>query len=281
MTREIRSRRAGLSRVESRQQPLYSRLLGLQYVTPNGFLCFVFFEGAVALGILLALAELVSWWGVLVLPITVGLMVKLNDVVAGAVIQTPSVDSRASRASASAAHGTRASVSRTSAPAEDLPFFVDPAQSGTRITPAAVPAVRRAAVRPAAATTGGYAAYPTGGYAAYPAGGHGTGGSASGGYVPGGVAFDRHPGGPGMPDVGADTSVPLRAADMTPAVVRAGRMPAAPAQTPSASRGHQPPDVPDVSGPNGPPVAGHWDAPTEQLDSPLRWARQAASRRYQ
>src|SRR3954451_23323008 len=58
-------------------------MLGLQYLAPGGFLCFVFLEGAVALGILLALAELVSWWGVLVLPVTVAVMVKLNDVVAG------------------------------------------------------------------------------------------------------------------------------------------------------------------------------------------------------
>jgi hypothetical protein len=83
MTRVIRSRRAGLSREQVRQQPLYARMLGLQYLAPSGFLCFVFLEGAVALGILLALAELVSWWGVLVLPITVAGMVKLNDVVAG------------------------------------------------------------------------------------------------------------------------------------------------------------------------------------------------------
>jgi hypothetical protein len=83
MTRVIRSRRAGLSRDEVRQQPLYARMLGLQYLTPSGFLCFVFLEGAVALGILLALAELVSWWGVLVLPVTVAVMVKLNDVLAG------------------------------------------------------------------------------------------------------------------------------------------------------------------------------------------------------
>ena len=82
-----RSRRAGLSRDEAREQPLYARMLGLQYLAPGGFLCFVFLEGAVALGILLALAELVSWWGVLVLPLTVALMVKLNDVVAGALIQ--------------------------------------------------------------------------------------------------------------------------------------------------------------------------------------------------
>jgi hypothetical protein len=82
-----RSRRAGLSRDEVRQQPLYARMLGLQYLAPGGFLCFVFLEGAVALGILLALAELVSWWGVLVLPMMVAAMVKLNDVVAGLLIR--------------------------------------------------------------------------------------------------------------------------------------------------------------------------------------------------
>jgi hypothetical protein len=86
-----RSRRAGLSRAETLQQPLYARLLGLQYLAPGGFLCFVFLEGAVALGLLLALAELVSWWGVVVLPMVVAAMVKLNDVVAGALIRPASV----------------------------------------------------------------------------------------------------------------------------------------------------------------------------------------------
>jgi hypothetical protein len=80
-----RSRRAGET---YRDQPLYARTLGLRHVTPSGFLCFVFLEGAVALGFLLALAELVSWWGVLVLPITVAVMVKLNDVVAGALTKS-------------------------------------------------------------------------------------------------------------------------------------------------------------------------------------------------
>lgn len=79
MTRVIRSRRAG----PSLDQPMYARLLRLRHLAPSGFLCFVFLEGAIALGILLALAELVSWWGVLVLPALVALMVKLNDVVAG------------------------------------------------------------------------------------------------------------------------------------------------------------------------------------------------------
>ena len=76
----IRSRRAE----PSRDQPIYARMLRLRHLSPSGFLCFVYLEGAVALGILLALAELVSWWGVLVLPLTVAAMVKLNDVVAGA-----------------------------------------------------------------------------------------------------------------------------------------------------------------------------------------------------
>ena len=51
--------------------PLYARLLRLRNVAPSGLLCFIFLEGTVALGALLALAELVSWWGVLVLPLTV------------------------------------------------------------------------------------------------------------------------------------------------------------------------------------------------------------------
>jgi hypothetical protein len=72
------------SRGGAARPPLYARLLRLRHVAPSGFLCFLFLEGTVVLGALLALAELVSWWGVLVLPATVALMVKLNDVIAGA-----------------------------------------------------------------------------------------------------------------------------------------------------------------------------------------------------
>ena len=106
MTREIRSRRAGIPRELARQRPLYARIIGLQYLTPSGFLCFVFFEGAVALGILLALAELVSWWGVLVLPLTVAAMVKLNDVIAGAVSRPAVVPAGAPTAVRQRAGGT-------------------------------------------------------------------------------------------------------------------------------------------------------------------------------
>ncbi|BBH66562.1 hypothetical protein ACTI_32470 [Actinoplanes sp. OR16] len=62
-------------------------MLRLRHLAPSGLLCFVFLEGAVVLGLLLALAELVSWWGVLVLPVTVALMVKFNDLIAGALTQ--------------------------------------------------------------------------------------------------------------------------------------------------------------------------------------------------
>ena len=89
MTRVIRSRRMGRSGGEAGERPLYARMLRLRHLAPSGFLCFVFLEGAVVLGILLALAELVNWWGVLVLPATVAIMVKLNDVVAGLLAPPP------------------------------------------------------------------------------------------------------------------------------------------------------------------------------------------------
>ncbi len=91
MTRTVRSRRA-----ERDYLPLYARMLGLRHLAPSGLLCFVFFEGTVVLGILLALAELVSWWGVVVLPVTVGLMVKFNDMVAGSLTQRQAAGLQAS-----------------------------------------------------------------------------------------------------------------------------------------------------------------------------------------
>ena len=69
-------------------RPLYARLLRLRYLEPSPTLCFVFLEGATALAVLVALAELVSWWGVLLLPGCVAAMVKLNDLVAGALVRS-------------------------------------------------------------------------------------------------------------------------------------------------------------------------------------------------
>jgi len=73
---------------EERYRPLYARLLGLRFVNPGGVLCFLFFEGTIALAVLLALAELVTWWAVLVLPLVVAAMVKLNDMVAATVVRS-------------------------------------------------------------------------------------------------------------------------------------------------------------------------------------------------
>ncbi|MEU7590363.1 hypothetical protein AB0A95_29230 [Micromonospora sp. NPDC049230] len=73
---------------EERYRPLYARLLGLRFVNPGGVLCFLFFEGTIALAVLLALAELVTWWAVLVLPAVVAAMVKLNDMVAAIVVRS-------------------------------------------------------------------------------------------------------------------------------------------------------------------------------------------------
>jgi hypothetical protein len=62
---------------------LYARLLRLRHIRLGPLTSFVLFEGSILVAVLLALAELVEGWGVLVIPVAVAIMVKLNDVVAG------------------------------------------------------------------------------------------------------------------------------------------------------------------------------------------------------
>lgn len=113
MTAGIRSRRAGgISPEEARNRPLYARVLGLQYVRPSNLMCFLFFEGTVALAVLLSLAELTGWWAVAVLPASVAVMVKLNDVIAGATTRTGAPATRAERAA------TRSKTAARRAPAQ-------------------------------------------------------------------------------------------------------------------------------------------------------------------
>jgi hypothetical protein len=59
-------------------------MLRLKRIRPGGVMCFLLFEGVIALALLLSLAELVNWWSVLVLPATVAGLVKINDIVADA-----------------------------------------------------------------------------------------------------------------------------------------------------------------------------------------------------
>jgi hypothetical protein len=68
---------------EIRIAPLYWRLLRLRYTRPNGWLRALYFEGSVALGVVLVLAEVASVWTIVVLPLVVAVVVKANDVVAG------------------------------------------------------------------------------------------------------------------------------------------------------------------------------------------------------
>jgi hypothetical protein len=65
------------------RRPFYARLLRLHYLHPGGLACFLLFEGTIGLGLLLALAELVDWPVVVLLPAGVAVMVKFNDVLAG------------------------------------------------------------------------------------------------------------------------------------------------------------------------------------------------------
>ncbi|WP_203701804.1 hypothetical protein [Asanoa iriomotensis] len=68
-------------------RPFYARALRLKHINPSSTVCFVFLEGATAFAVILALAELIPFWGVVLLPICIAAMVKVNDVVAGAAVR--------------------------------------------------------------------------------------------------------------------------------------------------------------------------------------------------
>lgn len=62
---------------------MYARLLHLRHIQPSGVQRALLGEGAVVVAALLALADLASAWLLVVLPVTVALVVKAHDVVAG------------------------------------------------------------------------------------------------------------------------------------------------------------------------------------------------------
>jgi hypothetical protein len=70
-------------------RPLYSRVLRLRYLRLRPLTAFLLFEGSVAFAILLVLADLIDGWGIIAIPAAVAVMVKINDVVAGALSQPP------------------------------------------------------------------------------------------------------------------------------------------------------------------------------------------------
>lgn len=139
MSAEIRSRRAGLSVSDGRDRPFYARVLGLQYLRPTGLLCFFFFEGAIALATLLALAELVTWWAVVVLPGAIAVMVKINDVIAGFGVRSAArAQARAAVRSAARQAARRAKTPRAPEPLlEEWPG--EPEEIGPAVGRASVP----------------------------------------------------------------------------------------------------------------------------------------------
>jgi hypothetical protein len=68
-------------------RPLYFRMLGVKHLRAGPVAAFVLFEGSIAAGALLALADVVSWWGFIAIPIVVAIMVKIHDRVARALVQ--------------------------------------------------------------------------------------------------------------------------------------------------------------------------------------------------
>jgi hypothetical protein len=65
------------------RRPLYHRLLRLRHYRPGTAMTFMLFEGSVITPALLAFADLLEWWSVLIVPAVVAALVKFNDVVVG------------------------------------------------------------------------------------------------------------------------------------------------------------------------------------------------------
>ena len=69
--------------VREHRMPLYPRLLHLQHVHPNAWQRALLGEGALAIAVLLVLADLATAWTLLALPLAVALIVKAHDLLAG------------------------------------------------------------------------------------------------------------------------------------------------------------------------------------------------------
>jgi hypothetical protein len=65
------------------KRPLYPRLLRLRHIHPNAWQRALLGEGALALAVLLVLADLATAWTLLVLPLAVAAVVKAHDLLAG------------------------------------------------------------------------------------------------------------------------------------------------------------------------------------------------------
>jgi hypothetical protein len=71
--------------VKARKSPLYWRVLRLHHVFPNGWQRALLLEGVIGVALVLVLAGAATIWTLLVLPIVVGVLVKVHDVLMGSV----------------------------------------------------------------------------------------------------------------------------------------------------------------------------------------------------
>jgi hypothetical protein len=88
------------------RRPLYARALRLRYIRPGSLMCSALFEGVIGLAVLLSLAELVSWWSILVLPVLVAVLVKVNDIISGAFARNDQTMKFTTRRGANAVRGS-------------------------------------------------------------------------------------------------------------------------------------------------------------------------------
>ena len=68
---------------EPQKKPLYPRLLRLQHIAPNAWQRAALGEGAIGVGVLLAMADLASAWTIVALPVAVAVIVKAHDALQG------------------------------------------------------------------------------------------------------------------------------------------------------------------------------------------------------
>jgi len=67
----------------AKKKPLYPRLLRLRHIHPNAWQRAALGEGAIAAGVLLAMADLASAWTIVALPVAVAAIVKAHDSLQG------------------------------------------------------------------------------------------------------------------------------------------------------------------------------------------------------
>ena len=82
-----------MTEAATRRSPVYPRLLRLRHVAPNAWQRAVLGEGALAVAVLLVLADLATAWTLVALPLAVAAVVKAHDALAG--FLTPQVPSTA------------------------------------------------------------------------------------------------------------------------------------------------------------------------------------------